>query len=664
MENEQQSPQLATNELANIPLDHHWFQKLVSNFEIIQEALTALLTLKSELETDANTRFTNQDKVITEKLAEQADQLTARINRIIMGTDSESITKVVNNILSQGNSGSSLSLPQYPFKALVSSFSGQNYASLDLYWTSDYQRFYPLNKSVIKGTTTDGMRDPSITFVDGKYYVTSTAWQVYYSSDLIKFDAIPMPKVPNTSIEWAPEWVVAGDDTYIFCCAGNHNTYDNLADMQIYYCKFDSAKLSFSKWQLLDYEVPTGVRANIDPTVAYFNGEWYLAMKLEYQLGTVDYAPYIQLLKSDSVLGPYKYVTKLPFVADDQSLDVEGPSLCVDNGLLYCYADGFRNTTSYRLQSVDGINWNNLTTIGASDGSRMQHFTVMPTHSTQEQQIIQQAAMYYLPEAMGNGVSNYRLSLPEQFLRAGVNELYPEPGQEMYYHVGTDVPNGSVVQVNLHMDKNRFYSKIRFTIENGSTDIRLRLNKTDAFVPPYGLDYYETSASDSSLVLVAKGSSDWNHNLSEPYRLESVPITRVGGRNYALNMITSQTYTGTGNLTGQVVAHYALSTHTNATMLAGTIVRISMDLTVANPDSGQLYAGFRGGGTWTYKALNLAMVAGTKHVSYVWQLNRQLTNADELIVTVDNSTAKVTVSDPMFELGMIEHDAIPAPEDK
>ncbi len=44
MDNDKQA--LATNELATLPLDHNWYQKLVSNFEIIQSYLDKLDTIE------------------------------------------------------------------------------------------------------------------------------------------------------------------------------------------------------------------------------------------------------------------------------------------------------------------------------------------------------------------------------------------------------------------------------------------------------------------------------------------------------------------------------------------------------------------------------------------------------------------------------------------
>ncbi|WDT51506.1 hypothetical protein MU541_03180 [Lactiplantibacillus plantarum] len=667
--------QLATNELSSVN-DAPFRNLLISNFATTQEVLNELLTYQGNINQQLSTLTTNintsvdgklsaQDQVTVNRLKQQAQELTARINRIIMGTDTDAIIEVLRNIGVCNNSGTSLTSRTYPFKAIASSFSGQNYTSLDLYWTSDYEKFYPINKSVIKGLEGEEIRDPSITYSGGKYLVADTSWKVYYSTDLTKFNSVPISNIPDTSINWAPEWVVDGNDLYLFACGGNNNTYDVNADMIIYYARFDTDEMTFGSWNPLGYDLPTNVKANIDPTIVNYKGDWYMAMKLEFGLGTSNYLPRIQLYKSNSVTGYYTYVMDLPFQTANNNLDlrVEGPSLCVNGDKLYCFADGFTNTASYRLETTDGKNWDNLINIGASDGSRMQHFTVYPLQSDEEQRIVQNATMYYLPEAMGNGISNYRTTLPEQFLQPGVNELYPQPGVEMYYHIGSSVPNGSLVEVNLHMDKNRNYSKIRFAIENNSTDIRLKLNKTDAFIPPYGLDSYETNVSDTPLVLVAKGSSDWKNNLSEPYRIESNPVSRVGGRNYALATQSPSTLIGKGNVSGQTIAAYQLSKHADSRLVAQTHIRISADITFNESDNGSIFVGFNGGGSWIYRELGIPMVNGTKHISFSMQLKRQLTSADKLIFSAENTNATISVANVMLETGDIEHDSVPAPED-
>ncbi|WP_158660474.1 glycoside hydrolase family protein [Lactiplantibacillus plantarum] len=241
--------------------------------------------------------------------------------------------------------------------------------------------------------------------------MADTSWKVYYSTDLTKFNSVPISNIPDTSINWAPEWVVDGEDLYLFACGGNNNTYDTNSDMRIYYARFDTDKMTFGPWNPLGYDLPTNIKANIDPTIVNYKGDWYMAMKLEFGLGTSNYLPRIQLYKSDSATGYYTYVMDLPFQTTNNHLDlrVEGPSLCVNGDKLYCFADGFTNTASYRLETTDGKNWDNLINIGASDGSRMQHFTVYPLQSAEEQRIVQNATMYYLPEAMGNGISNYRI---------------------------------------------------------------------------------------------------------------------------------------------------------------------------------------------------------------------------------------------------------------
>ncbi|EMP45454.1 hypothetical protein [Lactiplantibacillus plantarum] len=61
MDNNEQA--LATNELSTLPLDHNWYQKLASNFEIIQQYLDKLDTDKLELD-DLKNKFDDMsDKI-------------------------------------------------------------------------------------------------------------------------------------------------------------------------------------------------------------------------------------------------------------------------------------------------------------------------------------------------------------------------------------------------------------------------------------------------------------------------------------------------------------------------------------------------------------------------------------------------------------------------
>ena len=73
MKNDKQS--LATNELATLPLDHNWYQKLASNFEIIQSYLDKLDTV--ELEVD---NLKNKFDDISDKLNIYETNMQAIVN--------------------------------------------------------------------------------------------------------------------------------------------------------------------------------------------------------------------------------------------------------------------------------------------------------------------------------------------------------------------------------------------------------------------------------------------------------------------------------------------------------------------------------------------------------------------------------------------------------
>lgn len=61
MDNDKQA--LATSELATLPLDHDWYQKLASNFEIIQPYLDKLDTDELEIDDIKNKLDNMSDKL-------------------------------------------------------------------------------------------------------------------------------------------------------------------------------------------------------------------------------------------------------------------------------------------------------------------------------------------------------------------------------------------------------------------------------------------------------------------------------------------------------------------------------------------------------------------------------------------------------------------------
>ena len=62
MDNNKQD--LATDELATLPLDHNWYQKLASNFEIIQQYLDKL----------------DADELVVDDLKNKFDDMSERLN--------------------------------------------------------------------------------------------------------------------------------------------------------------------------------------------------------------------------------------------------------------------------------------------------------------------------------------------------------------------------------------------------------------------------------------------------------------------------------------------------------------------------------------------------------------------------------------------------------
>ncbi|MCT0193862.1 GDSL-type esterase/lipase family protein [Lactiplantibacillus plantarum] len=513
--------QLATNELSAVN-DAPFRKLLISNFEVTQTILNQLLnqlttinqqlrTLTTNINNDVDSRLSAQDQAQVKRLKEQAESLQARINRIIMGTDTEAIKEVIAS-LPTSDSGVLPGLT-YPVKALVSSFGGANFNSLDLYWTNDYLTFQPINKSVLAGTGTN-VRDPSIAYFAGKFWVAYT-WGVYWTKDLVDFKHLDLPNIEAGADNWAPEWVVDGDNIYLLATAGSHESWDSRSDFKGYWCQFDPVSMAFTTWSTLDYTNPTGVATNIDNTMVKFNGAWWLAMKDEYHYGQSDYAPKIQLYRGANVTGHFDYITDIPFTQQ-----CEGPSLVVVGNQLYCFADGFASYSTWRMSSLDGITWADEVEVKASDESRTQHFTVLPLSDIKAAATVQQAVTYYLPEIAGTGVASLRTSAPHLALHDGINDLYPIQGVEYYYYLPGGQKEPVTALVNLHMDHNRGYSQIHFCIEEGTQPSTIQLNHNSAFVPPYGGDNWQLRTPNQIVTLMTAGSDDgWNNDSAGPYQI-------------------------------------------------------------------------------------------------------------------------------------------------
>lgn len=106
MDNDQQA--LTTDKLATLPLGHDWYQKLASNFEILQQYLNRFDELagkinsdQSQQSTDLNKKITDMQQQMNDKLTDLQQQMNDKINRITLGTDEDTIRLVVTAILQE-----------------------------------------------------------------------------------------------------------------------------------------------------------------------------------------------------------------------------------------------------------------------------------------------------------------------------------------------------------------------------------------------------------------------------------------------------------------------------------------------------------------------------------------------------------------------------------
>lgn len=97
MDNDKQN--LATSELATIPLDHDWYQKLSSNFEILQQYLNSFNKLADEIKSDQ----ANQSAELNKEFADLQQEISETINNIEqeLGDHNDKINQAAERINDQ-----------------------------------------------------------------------------------------------------------------------------------------------------------------------------------------------------------------------------------------------------------------------------------------------------------------------------------------------------------------------------------------------------------------------------------------------------------------------------------------------------------------------------------------------------------------------------------
>jgi hypothetical protein len=356
----------------------------------------------------------------------------------------------------------------FPFKALISSFSGTDTKSLDLYVSNDYQHLIPINKTKPLGLESDSIGDPSLHYVNGKFLLTYSSLSTIgaaISDDLVTWGNVSI-KDTGAAETWAPDIFVDDDGTiYLLSTGGSSNL-----EMSLFIAKVtDITNMDSLVWQEITLPDPDNHTTHIDPTVIKFNGKYYLAIKDE-----TDGAKNIQIYSSTD-LTTWAYVT-----TPDFGRMVEGPSMINVDGIVYLYADGYSTRSSWRLETKDMSTWENLTQVYSTDASRTQHFTITPINDSSENDLIQKAISFFNNTNHGFSQAQKILAYPETDLTAGTNEIYPEDGLPQIYVLpyGT----GGDAEVSLHLDKITHVTKIYFLDLDNTYKIKVMSN--DAFAMP------------------------------------------------------------------------------------------------------------------------------------------------------------------------------------
>jgi hypothetical protein len=256
-----------------------------------------------------------------------------------------------------------------PTTVIVSSTDGFKFSKLNY------------NKLVSTNAAPPGSRDPSITYLNGKWYIahtsvgagaagTGTDCTIMVSDDMLTWTPTgvncgPVPlrgqpgsvlggSAPSITTVWAPELYVENGELYLLAtCNANGMTTDedgtSVNFMLPFICKCTNI-------DTLAFDAPTSMFTNnsvthIDVTLAKKGGTYYCAIKNEY-------SKEIEIWTSTTLRSGYVYSSTATF----DGIAVEGPSLVWSNArqTWRLYADAFRlQGVGYYIETA------NLTAFGS-----------------------------------------------------------------------------------------------------------------------------------------------------------------------------------------------------------------------------------------------------------------------------------------------------------
>lgn len=244
---------------------------------------------------------------------------------------------------------------------------------VNLYHSSDGVHF----ERITENPKLEG-RDPSILYLNGKYYIATTGYNphdfvIHESKNLTDWTthyiSAGLYKITSLATKiWAPEFFVDDDGTVYILVSVRIGTDVNIKGQTVdafapYIIEMDMETLTPKSIRNLDLESGN----KIDPAIIKKDNVYYMFIKDEYDLN-------IEIWTSPNLFTWTKVSDKIEAFEDRY---MEGPSVVKKDNTYYLYADAFYEPYVYVTQSSDLINWETCEPIRCDNRTRHGSVTVI-----------------------------------------------------------------------------------------------------------------------------------------------------------------------------------------------------------------------------------------------------------------------------------------------
>lgn len=455
----------------------------------VAKGATNAETSQARVDDEGNTYETLQQRLNTKEsqFNEQWAETSGKINPLSVdinekdhGTPQVRIQSIEKN--------AKMIREDYPF--LISAFSGNNGSQLDLYLSYDVKSFLPLNVTTLFEPKYGELRDPSIIFRNGIFYVcfttpvsdgTGSGFGIAYSDDLLNWTEETIYLSTSFNGVYAPQWFVDDDGSVsIHLSLSDGSTeVDAFGNTIKFFRSFimqatDETLLNFTDPVLINYSKTDN---HIDHIVFKENGVYHIFVKNEHYRT-------IEHFTSTSLTGYYTFKQTLPF-----KRHVEGPAIAKKDGSYILLADEFTNGSSTCLYSTDLETWGNETKVKSLDGSRIQHFDIIQLDKD-SLAIVESVMKRFLLESIGSRAlyvkpkqSGYKLGI----CMNGTTFTPPDPDGR--YSVDDSDTNKMFTITNITKPTDGKRHRITLILTTGNSNASITLKNGGGILTPHYRDF-------------------------------------------------------------------------------------------------------------------------------------------------------------------------------